>query len=234
MRVFNEFPEHRLKDPKRQAELAVYQQLEDSDAEGVALYEARPNARCKELDFGIWLTGVGRYGMQVKGGNYRTDKGAWRLITHGGEEHKGSPLKQAWDSTMGLHDHLQKKIAGSRNPVIVPVIVFPDMEPDEDIEAWAMQAGVRVLFGADDLVARLVELADTCNFFFPPTAEEVAEEVDLVMPGLGNPKPAKMPSPKTTLDMQAQHLNIQNAGVVNVYITGEGDEPPKQDPPSHE
>ena len=167
MKVHLDFPEHRLDDPKRQAELAVYQQLAASEAEGVALYEARPNSQCKELDFAIWLTGIARYGMQVKGGFYRTGKGAWYLITPTSEERKGSPLKQVWDSTMGLHDHLQRRITGNRNPFIVPVLVFPDMDIDEAIEAWATQAGVRVLFGAERLVDRLVHLADTCNFFYP-------------------------------------------------------------------
>ena len=229
MRVYDDFPEHRLKDPKRQAELKVYRQLEASDAEGVACYEARPNSRCKELDFAIWITGVARYGIQVKGGSYRTEKGGWYLITPTGEERKGSPLKQAWDSTMGLHDHLQKRIAGNRNPFIVPVIVFPDMQPDEDIEAWAMQAGVRVLFGADRLVERLVELADTCNFFYPPLAGEVAEEVALVMPGLGDIEPKSQ-----AVDMQARQVVIQHAAVVNIYTTGGGPEPPQQDSPSVE
>ena len=218
MNVYPEFPEHRLKDPKRQAELLVYRELQKSDAPGVAIYEARPDYQCKELDYFVPLTGVGRYGIQVKGGDYRTEKGAWYLATPGGEERKDSPLKQAWDSTMGMHDFLQEHITGNRNPFIVPVIVFPDMKPDKDIEACAMQAGVRILFGADNLVERLVELAGACNFFYPPTAAEVAEEVELLMPGLGNPVPEETEVPATPPDLQPRHFIIQHAGTVNVEL----------------
>ena len=228
----NNFPEHRLKDPKRQAELRVYRELEASGAEGAALYEARPNSQCKELDFAIWLPGIARYGMEVKGGFYRVERGVWHLITPTGEERKGSLLKQVWDSTMGLHNHLQKRIDGNRNPFMVPVIVFPDMERDEGIESWALQSNVRVLWGTDNLVERLIELAGACNFFYPPTAAEAAEEVELVMPGLGAPAPEHAPAPATPVDFQARQVIIQHAGTVNVYTTGAGLEPPQQDPPA--
>ena len=229
MHVYPTFPDHRVKDSKRQAELSVYRQLEDGDAEGVALYEARPSSQCKEIDFAIWITGVARYGMQVKGGTYHMAKGVWYLHTPAGDERKGSLLKQAWDSTMGLHDHLQAQIADNRNPFTVPIIVFPDMEPDSDIEGWALQAGVRVLWGPDNLVERLIDLAATCNFFYPPTAEEVAEEVELVMPGLGAPVQERTPAPEAPMKLQARQVVIQHAAVVNVYTTGAGTEPYQQD-----
>ena len=41
----NEFPAHRLNDPKRQAELAVYRGLEASALPGVAVYSASPRPR---------------------------------------------------------------------------------------------------------------------------------------------------------------------------------------------
>ena len=38
MRIIPEFPEHRRQDPMRQTELCVYNQVEASKANGVALY----------------------------------------------------------------------------------------------------------------------------------------------------------------------------------------------------
>ena len=49
------------------------------------------------------------------------------------------------------------------------------------VEQPPAQAGIHVLFGAE----RLVELAATARVYFPPTIEEIAEEVELVMPGVG-------------------------------------------------
>ena len=84
---------------------------------------------------------------------------------------------------MKLHDFLKARVADGRNPFMVPVLLLPDMEPDADIEAWADHTNVHVVFGTDDLVERLVDLAPHAQVLYPPTAEEIAEEVALVMPG---------------------------------------------------
>ena len=214
MEIHPEFPENRLNDPKRQAELAVYLELQAAEAAGEAIYEARPNRSCKEVDFAIWLQDVARIAMQVKGGQYRIERGSWYLATPSGEEKKPTPAKQTWDAALQLHDFLQERIGGSRNPFMVPVLVFPDMAPVAGIEAWAAQAGIHVLFGAERLVERLVELAATARVYFPPTVEEIAEEVELVMPGVAESAPAAM-------ELQVRQVIIQHADVVNITTSGD-------------
>ena len=81
-----------------------------------------------------------------------------------------------------MNRFLQQHIEGNRNPFVVPVLAFPDMEPDPQIEAWAAQAGIHVIFGMESFMDRLVELAVNARVYFPPTAEEIAEEVVLVLP----------------------------------------------------
>ena len=131
------FPEDRLRDPQRQAELAIYREFEVSEAPGTVIYEAKASRRSPEVDFAIWIEGVGRYAMQVKGGIYRVEGGSWFLNTPQGEIRKPSPLAQLWDSTMKLHDNLKEQVKDNRNPFFVAVLSFPDMEPDGDIEEWA-------------------------------------------------------------------------------------------------
>ena len=70
MRILNEFPEHRRADPKRRAELQVYDQLAGSGAPGAAIYEIRAHRDAPEVDFMVWLQDTARFGMQVKGGRY--------------------------------------------------------------------------------------------------------------------------------------------------------------------
>ena len=53
MEIKGKFPESRLTDPKRQAELAVYRDLEASALPGVALYSVRPGPNAPELDFAV-------------------------------------------------------------------------------------------------------------------------------------------------------------------------------------
>ena len=208
-----EFPEDQIHDPKRQAELAVFRELQASERAGVALYEARAGIDGREVDYAIWLEDFARIGLQVKGGHYRVDRGIWYLTTPDGEERKPSPAKQSWQSSLQLHDYLQERLPAGRNPFVIPILVFPDMDPDADIEAWSVQAGVRVLFGTENLVERLLEVAATCTVYFPPSGEEIAEEVDLLVPGVmpedaGN---AEVP------DLQTRQVVIQHAAVVNFY-----------------
>ena len=49
--------------------------------------------------------------------------------------------------------------------------------------------------------------------YFPPTAGEIAEEVELVMPRVADPVPAAM-------DLPARQVVIQHADVVNVDTVG--------------
>ena len=211
MNVYPEFPEDRLNDIKRQAELRVYRELEASGATGTAIYEARPDRHCREVDFAIWLEGTGRFALQVKGGHYRIDRGRWYLSTPTGEETVSTPAKQCWDAALQLHGFLQERISdGHRNPFIVPVLAFPDVDETEEIEAWAGQAGVHVLFGVERLVERLEALQT--RVYFPPTAAEIAEEVALVMPGMADPEPTA----PAALDLQVRQVVIQHADLVTI------------------
>ena len=106
MNVYPEFPENRRHDPKRQAELTVYLELPASGIAGEAIYEARPSRSCREVDFAIWIEDVARIAMQVKGGQYRIDRGSWYLATPDGEDKKPTPAKQTWDTALQLHDFL--------------------------------------------------------------------------------------------------------------------------------
>ena len=183
MKVIPPFPEYRTRDPKRLAELAVYRELEATDAPGTAIYEAKVNRNTPEVDFAIWIEGAARYAMQVKGGIHWPHGGSWYLSTPRGEVRKPTPLSQLWDSTMRLHDCLQEQLGRDRNPFWIPVLLLADMEPDPAIEAWADHSHVHVIFGTDNLVEQLLNLAPRARQLYPPTAEEIAEEAALVMPG---------------------------------------------------
>ena len=65
---------------------------------------------------------------------------------------------------------------------------------------------------------RLIELVSTCRVYYPPTAEEV----DLLVPGT-MPEAAGAPDAPDAMELLAQRFVIQNAAVVNVYITRDGD-----------
>ena len=228
MEVLPDFPDHRLNDPLRQAELAVYRELAGSEAEGTALYEVRAALNYPELDAVVWLIAVGRYALQVKGGQHRIERGVLYLMMPDGTERRvGSILKECWDSTMALHRWLQERIPDGRSPFMVPVVIFPDMAPDEAIEAWAVQAGVRVLWGSHHLVERLIDMAKNCKFYYPPMDEEAREEVALVL-GAAAPEQAEEHQGHEQHDRheqqegeatQAREVNLHlHVGTVNIYL----------------
>ena len=230
MDVIPDFPEHRIHDLKRQAELAVYRELTGSEAAGTAIYESRPYLNCPEMDFVILLDNVGRYAMQVKGGTYRVDRGSgtWYLkMPDGTESQVGSSiLKETRDTTMELHRWLQERIPDGRSPFMVPVVIFPDMAPDETIDAWAVQANVRVIWGSYRLVERLVDMARTCRFYYPPSAGEVQEEVRLILGAAAPEEEQQEPEHQQrehdrdrheNREGEARHVTI-HIDVLNLYL----------------
>ena len=175
MIVTPEFPEHRLQDPRRQAEWRVYQEIAGLHA--------------PQLDFGIWLQDVAHYGLQVKGGETATAGGEWRLHSANGPETIPSPIAQTFDAAIAIRDIIKAQL--NRKVFIFPVLCFPDMAPDPIIEARAAEGHVTVLWGGDDLIGRLKELAKTQTI---PTAERIAQEVELIQPGMGHPAGAPGPA----------------------------------------
>ena len=180
MIVTPEFPEHRLQDPRRQAEWRVYQEIAGS------------GGHVPQLDFGIWLQDVAHYGLQVKGGETATEGGEWRLHSANGPETIPSPIAQTFDAAIAIRDIIKAQL--HRKVLIFPVLCFPDMAPDPIIEARAAEGHVTVLWGGDDLIGRLKELAKTQTIHRPPTAERIAQEVELIQPGMGHPAGAPAPA----------------------------------------
>ena len=178
-----QFPIDRRNDPKRQAEAAVYDVLAESDRCGHAHYERGAPGRSRRTDFGLWLENVGRYAIEVKGGQYTFDPELeqWLLHTPDGLEAKSSPLQQADDSAMGLRNEIHRNTGFW--VFIIPVVVFPDMGPDPVIEKYAQSTNVRVIWGAEHLLADLEAVARRIVVDHPPRASHIVNEVRAVTVG---------------------------------------------------
>ena len=115
---------------------------------------------------------------------------------------------------------------------MVAVLIFPDMEPDPDIELRAENDRVHILFGTDNLVERLVDLVANEEIFNPPTAWLVDEIAEVLMPFLANgdddelellpdlPKPGPKPDQPgraERIDVSGRPAEVRHADVVNVY-----------------
>ena len=179
MRMYpREFPSGRRRKPKRQAERSVYEALAGSDRQGFVYYEWRRGYERIELDFAVWIEGLGRFALQVKGGRYLLIDGDWRLKTRDGlQPVKSCPLDETKLAALDLHDDIAERAVTSYNPYVIPVLMFPDMEPDRAIERLAKRQGVYVVWGADRLLADLEEIVRSRSVSDGLPMDRIAHEV---------------------------------------------------------
>ena len=61
-----QFPDESQPDPSYRAEDRVFDSIQDGDGPGFDTREGQPDPETPEMDFTLWLSGVGRVGLQVK------------------------------------------------------------------------------------------------------------------------------------------------------------------------
>ena len=87
MRMYPQrFPAIRAAMPNRGAERRIYEGLAQSGRDGFVYYEWRRGYGRIEVDFAVWIEGLGRFALQVKGGRYLLVDGEWHLRTRTGAE----------------------------------------------------------------------------------------------------------------------------------------------------
>ena len=178
------FPDRRRRMPKRRAEQQVYEALAESDRRGFVYYEWRRGYAYQELDFAVWIAGLGRFALQVKGGRYRLIDGEWRLLTReGSKEVRSCPLDETWLATLDLHDDIEELAGTAYNPYVIPVLLFPDMERDSAIEQLAKRKGVYVVWGINDLLDDLERIVRSRRVLVGLPMERIAREVSAVTDG---------------------------------------------------
>ena len=186
MRMYpREFPSIRRRKPKRRAERQVYEALAGSGRRGFVYYEWRKGYGHIEIDFAVWVEGLGRFALQVKGGRYGLVDGEWHLKRRDGLLHVAScPLDETKLAALDLHDDIAELAQTAYNPFVVPVLVLPDMEPDDAINNLAKRRGVYPVWGADRLMADLTGIARSRGRRHPLAAARIADEVYAITDGL--------------------------------------------------
>ena len=142
------FPATRASMPERGAERRIYEGLAESGRQGFAYYEWRRGYGRIEVDFAVWVQGLGRFALQVKGGHYRLIDGEWHLQTRRGlKAIDNSSLDEAWLGALDLHDDIEELANTDYNPFVMAVLAFPDMKPDPDMVNLARRKAVHLLWG---------------------------------------------------------------------------------------
>ena len=216
MRIQPEFPEYHHNDPKRQAELRVYQEIANSQRPGQALYGVKAARHSPEVDFVVWIEDVACFAIEVKGGNFWVENGT--LFRQGpiGPEQVANPLRKAMDGALSISNSIKDRLPGGA--FVISVLLFPDMEVEDDIRRWAQDSRTNVMFGVTDLVRRLTELEDVQHIRIRPSAHLIEQEVAVLMPeARPEVNPAAPPKDLPTA-LRAQHVEIHNL-VINLYAT---------------
>ncbi len=131
-------------------------------------------------------------------------------------DHVPCPLTQTWDAAIAVRDAVYR-VLGFK-VFIIPVLLLTDTPPNQTIEEWATQRRVKVLFGAEDQVGRLLALADRMEIKHPPTADHIRNEVAAVTNGLVAPA-RDGGGQKAVREFIARQVVIQHVDTVNIYLT---------------
>ena len=126
---------------------------------------------------------------------------------------------------MAVRDYLKEKIG--RKIFVLSVLLLPDMQPDPDIDQLAEHDKTAILYGVDDLIERLVDLAEGQEVYGAPSPHMAERIVSALMPhlkagltekdGKGARKDSSGRSQPELPGMTEQTPIVQHADVVNVY-----------------
>lgn len=205
-------PDERRNDPRRRAEMTVLDRLVMSHLSGKACYEWKAEGKSQEVDFAVWVEDLGRFAIQVKGGQYALVNHDWHLVMPGAPmEKKPSPLVQTWDGAMSMHEVLEDVL--NLYIYVIPVLILPDMDPDPHMAVLAEQKKVHLVWRGQDLSARLEEIAASAGVRRPPIRAHVENEFHAIMyrEPLGSGAPARREAP-AQMDLGATGLVINNYG----------------------
>ena len=91
------------------------------------------------------------------------------------------PLAVTSDATMSLLNEVSEAL--EEPSYFVPVLAFPDMDPDPAIVARAQRSNVHLVWRTDRLLPRLIEIAREAHVRRPPDAADIRGEVAVITDG---------------------------------------------------
>ena len=226
-------PEERRNDPRRRAEMSVLDHLANSHLQGTAIYEWKAAADTQEVDIQLWVEHLGRFAIQVKGGQYVIQNHDWHLVAPDGSlEERPSPVVQTWDGALSVHDVLESVLGFYI--YTIPVLIFPDMDRNPQAEALASMKGVHLVCRGEDPSVLLEQIAATQVVRHPPTGAHIENEVHAMLyreplspyPSArrGSPEPGA-PGVPTQMELGAATVVIHNYGPLILHFGAAEDLP---------
>ena len=198
------------------AQIAFCDQLERSDRSGQAVWGPRV-ATEPAPDCVVFLKEIGRFAVMFPPGRYCVEDDDWYRHDEGGVMTPVPDLiEEAWQAGQRVRTAL--KAALNIGSYVISVVVFTDMEPDAGIMEAAQGRGVRVFFGQDELVERLVNLPEEEQLQPQLGGRYISKEVAALSRSAA-PR-ALAPESESMPELGDGGLVIRHVDVVNVYVAG--------------
>ena len=140
------------------AQIEFCDQLKQSDQSGQALWWPRVAAGEPAPDCVVLIQEICRFGVMFPPGRYSVEGGNWYRHAADGKTEVPDLIKAAWQAARQIRLAIKGELR--RGAYTIPVIIFNGMGPDAGIMEAAQGRGVRVFFGQDEVVQRLVNLPD--------------------------------------------------------------------------
>ena len=215
--------------PMTLKELEACRQFEQSDRSGQALWwplmaPGDPAPDCLAL-----LEGNGRYALAFLHDQWSVRGGEWyHHAEDGAVTSMGNVREAAWEAAMSVKDRLTEE----RGCYVIPVMVFTDMTPDPDILEEMRGSKVRLLWGLEDLAARLADLPDGDQVQKQLGKRFISREVGVLSRPPAAARPAQEPK-AATLTVSGGAVTVRDGDELHIDIhlhftitaPGDGDDP---------
>ena len=215
MKVLNNMPNGSDQNPLSAAELEAIAQFEASDRDGTALWRPQVSGNAPAPDCVAFVHGIGRFAIRFLFGNYSVEDGRWYHRSDDGDATAvEDPMERVWQTAMAVKEELTRDY--DFGCYILAVAVFPDMEPDEALMAARGRRAVKMLWGIDDLVERIIRQLDVSKRRPALSAEYVEKDIQALTRG-GAPGDAGYPEEvEVDLSSGELHLHSPKSVVINV------------------
>ena len=222
--------------PMTPREIQVCQQFEQSDRSGQALWwplttPGNPVPGDPASDCLVLLEGNGRYALTFLHDRWSVREGEWRRHAEDGAvTPMGDVREDAWEAAMSIKDRLSQDL--DFGCYVIPVMVITDMTPDPDILEEMRGSKVRLLWGLDDLVARLADLPEGDQVQKQLGKRFISREVGTLSRRPAAARPTQPPQ-AATVTVSGEPVTVRDGDDVHIDIhlhftitaPGDGDDP---------
>ena len=143
----------------------------------------------------------------------------WTAMDSAGGVPMKNPIDQAWRAGEAVRNTIKNSLG--TGAYVVPVVVFVNMPPNDDIKAALGRSQVKLVWQTDDLVEQLAALPEENQLQPQLTVEQIAQEVR-ALGGAASPTAkgaaAKTPTDLSDLDLANRPVFFQHADTVHITI----------------